>query len=105
MADVGGEFFGDGAELLGGIVHGADELLPVVESFLGNLAGDGDEEVLFVLEMPVQDWFGNAGGLGDGGGGGGVVAVVGEEFRRDIEELLAALGGFQSAHGGIVRSD
>src|SRR5256714_9382992 len=54
-------------------------------------------EVALRGEVAVEDRLGDSGGAGDLGGSGAVIAPVGEETERRLDQMLTALG---SRHPG-----
>ncbi len=93
-ADVIGELAGDGADFFGGTRGAGDQLFPSLKRLFAHGAGDGDEHVLLIVEMAIEDRLSDAGGFGDLGGGGCVVSPLGENPGGDFDELFPPLGGF-----------
>ncbi len=87
------------AETLGGVVRSDEILLPLVEGLLAGAFDERDEEVAFGLEVTVDDRLGHASGARQLGGRRAGIAMLSEEFGGAVEQLLAALGCGQAAHG------
>ena len=47
-------------------MHAGDQVVPVPQRLLAHRADDGDEHLLLVGEVAVEDRLGDAGRLGDG---------------------------------------
>src|SRR5437868_6324016 len=70
----------------------------MLKCLLAHLAGDGGEQVLLVLEMPIQDRLRHFGCAGDERSGRAVVAIFGKDFGGDIENLLPSLRRLETSH-------
>src|SRR5436853_280546 len=67
--------------------------LPSLARLRPNVLERGEIEVTLRGEMPVEDRLRDTGGAGDLGGGRAVVAALGEEADRGVDEVLPPLGG------------
>ena len=61
---------------------------------------DGVEEVVFAVEVVIDQPLGDAGALGDVFDGGALDALLGEERQRGVDQLVAPLLRLELAFGG-----
>ena len=85
-------------DLLAGAVGLGRGLADLVAEALADVAEQLGEEVALGAEVLVQHRLGDPGGVGDGVHRRALVAVLGELLDRDLQQLLAPLGGGQASH-------
>ena len=99
LLEMGGKLPGDFAQLFGGIVDGADQVAPMAERLIADLAGDGDEQLCFEPKCRYKIGSVTPADLAMVSGGGCVVAVLGKLLGCDMNELFATLRSFEPGHG------
>lgn len=92
----------EAAQAFGGVAGASEQVLPGVEGLGCGAFDERDEEVALACEVAVDDGFGDAGGFGELRCGRPRVALFGEEFGGDVEQLLFAFVGGEAAGGAGV---